>query len=78
MIPFLTRLDIRRQNEGWASATFVIINNIKYDLTSNFASISETDITIIVETRWNSPNVQTEKHTVDHDTYNARLLGIVY
>jgi hypothetical protein len=36
LVPFLSRLDIRRQNEGWSSATFVTLSDKTYDLTSNF------------------------------------------
>jgi hypothetical protein len=77
LVPFLTRLDIRRQNEGWSSATFVTISDKIYDLTSNFASISEPDITAQAEARWNSPTINDDKHTIDHPTYNSRLLAIV-
>lgn len=77
LIPFLTRLDIRRQHEGWAPATYVTIHSKTYDLTSKFAQVSEYDITEAAESRWNSENVQSEKHTVGHETYNSRLLAIV-
>lgn len=77
LIPFLSRVDIRRQNEGWSSATYVQISDMTYDLTSNFASVSESDITRIVEARWTSPTVNVDKHTVDHETYNSRLLAMV-
>jgi hypothetical protein len=77
LIPFLSRLDIRRQNEGWATATYIHVNGIKYDLTCNFASVQEADITALAERRWTAPSVDIDKHSVDHDTYNSRLLSIV-
>jgi hypothetical protein len=77
LIPFLSHLDIRRQNEGWSSATFITVTNIKYDLTSNFASVNEADIIKLAEECWTSPTVDKDKHTVDHDTYNSRLLSTV-
>ncbi len=41
LIPFLTRLDIRRQHEGWASATYITIHGQTYDLTRKSAQVSE-------------------------------------
>jgi hypothetical protein len=77
LIPFLTRLDLRRQNEGWAPATFVTINAQQYDLTCHFAGIKESDLTTLAEARWTSPTVDQDKHTVGHPTYHARLLAMV-
>jgi hypothetical protein len=77
LIPFLTKLDIRRQHEGWATATYVTINNVKYDLTTHFAQLTETNLTTFVEPRWTSATVDIDKHTVGNTTYNARLLAMV-
>lgn len=37
LIPFLTRLDIRRQIKGWASATYIEIKSKPTNLTCHFA-----------------------------------------
>ncbi len=35
-VPFLNRLDICRQDEGWYPITFLVIHNNKYDLIRDF------------------------------------------
>jgi hypothetical protein len=77
LVPFLTKLDLRRQNEGWASATFITVNHHTYDLTCNFTNVNETEVTNAAISRWTSPSIDTDKHTVGHETYNSRLLAIV-
>jgi hypothetical protein len=77
LIPFLTKLDLRRQHEGWAPATYVTIDNKKHDLTTHFALISETDINLATSARWESQDIEQHKHTIGHDTYNAGLLAMV-
>jgi hypothetical protein len=74
-MPFLLRLDIRRQDEGWAPATYISIQNKTYDLTVEFAHVTEADVTSIAKQRWTSPTVDIDKHTVGHDTCHARLLA---
>jgi hypothetical protein len=75
LIPFLNRIDIRRQDESWYPSTIFIKDETSIDLTSHFAKISEQDITSATETRWNSPSIATDKITIDHPTYNARIFG---
>jgi len=77
LIPFLTKLELHRQHEGWASATFVTVAGKKYDLTTHFALLTEADMQAATTDLWSSPDVEKEKHTVGHLTYNARLLSIV-
>jgi hypothetical protein len=72
---FLTRVDIRRQDEGWASATYVTINGRKLVLMYEFAHITEADILQKVQARWSSPTVETDKHTIGHTTCSSRLLS---
>jgi hypothetical protein len=38
--------------------------------------ITEIAITSVTEKCWNSPDVNQTKHTVRHETYNARLIAI--
>jgi hypothetical protein len=75
LIPFLNRLDIRRQDEGWYPITFLTINNTKYDLIRHFTQIDETVMLQEARIRWTSPTISIDKHTIDHPTFNARVLA---
>jgi hypothetical protein len=75
LIPFLNRLDIRRQDEGWYPITFLHTNDGLLDIIRDFSKISEHTMTTAAHQRWTSINVATEKHTVDHPTYNSRVLA---
>jgi hypothetical protein len=75
LIPFLNRLDIRRQDKGWYPITFLTIHGIKYDLIRHFAKIDESIMLQEAELRWSSPHVSVDKHTIDHSTFNARVLA---
>jgi hypothetical protein len=73
LMPFLLCLDICHQDQGWASATYLTIDDKKYDLTSEFASITEATVIAAVHShRWQSPTMQTDQHTIGHDTFHAR------
>jgi hypothetical protein len=74
-MPFLLCLDIHRQDEGWVPATFVEIGEKTFDLTFEFTHINEADMLTIAKTRWNKPTVDVDKHTLGHETYQARLLA---
>jgi hypothetical protein len=76
LIPFLTKLDIRRQHKGWASATYLDVEKKRYNLTTHFALLTESTVKGATESRWTSSTADQDKHTVDHDTYNARLLAM--
>jgi hypothetical protein len=75
LMSFLLRLDIRRQDEGWAPATYITVAEYRYDLTIEFAHVTEENIQELASTRWKSPTVSVDKHTLSHDTYNSRLLA---
>jgi hypothetical protein len=75
LVPFLNRLDIRRQDEGWYPITFLKIGDHGYDITRHFTKLDESVMLQEVKMRWSSLNVGHEKHTVDYPTYNARVLG---
>jgi hypothetical protein len=78
LMPFLLRLDIQRQDEGWAPATYVTLDDgdsKKFDLTSEFAFVTETDVIAAIQDRWKSATVHTDKHTIGHITCHARLLA---
>jgi hypothetical protein len=75
LIPFLNRLDIRRQDEGWYPITFLTIQYNKYDLIRHFTKIDESVMLQEAKIRWTSTTLAVDKHTIDHPTYNARVLA---
>jgi hypothetical protein len=75
LMPFLLRLDIQRQDEGWALATYITVDEHRYDLTIEFAHITEQNVIACAANRWSSPTVSTDKHIIGHDTYNSCLLA---
>jgi hypothetical protein len=75
LVPFLNRLVIRRQDEGWYPITFLTIQHQTYDLIRHFAKLDESIMLTEAKLRWHSPTVMTDKHSIDHPTYNARVLA---
>jgi hypothetical protein len=73
LIPFLNRLDIRRQDETWKSITFITHDNNTYNLLRHFAKIPITTMISLAADRWKSPTLDINKYTFSH-TYNARCL----
>jgi len=78
LMPFLLRLDIRRQDEGWASATYLVFEAKTYDLTTQFALVTEAMLLASAAERWDAPTVDNDKHTIGHTTCSARLLANAY
>jgi hypothetical protein len=74
-MPFLLRLDIRRQDEGWAPATYVKTDDTTFDLTTEFSHVTESQVVALASKRWDSATVEINKHTIGHDTCQARLLA---
>jgi hypothetical protein len=75
LIPFLNQLDIQRQDEGWYPITFLSIHGTQYDLIRHFTTIDESVMLQEATVRWMSSHVSTDKHTIDHPTFNARVLA---
>jgi hypothetical protein len=75
LVPFLNCLDIRHQDEGWYTIIFLNIGKNKLDLTRHFAKLDGSVMLNEAKLHWISPTVNTDKHTIDHPTYNARVLG---
>jgi hypothetical protein len=48
------------------------------DITSQFTLIPESVILDQARRRWNSDTIADDKHTVGYETYNARLLTMVF
>jgi hypothetical protein len=75
LIPFLNRLNIRRQDESWYPSTIINVGSTSFDLTREFAKIQEADIIRTAESRWKSLTISEDKLKLDHLAYNARVLG---
>ena len=75
LMPFLLHLDICHQDEGWAPATYVKVDDKTFDLTTDFAHFTLSHIVQIVSLRWTAATVDLDKHTIGHETYQARLLA---
>jgi hypothetical protein len=75
LVPFLNRLDIRRQDESWYPITFINIGDQTYDLLRHFAKIDESVIIHQAKTRWESVTLLHDKFSLEHPTYNARVLA---
>jgi len=77
LIPFLNKLDLRHQSEGWADATFITIDDTKFDITTHFTKVPEDKVIAQAKTHCSSITVSADKHTIGHMTFNSRLLSIV-
>jgi len=75
LMPFLLRLDIRHQDEGWSPAAYVKVNSKTFDLTTDFTHVTESHVTTIASNCWDAKTVDIDKHTLGHETYHARLLA---
>jgi hypothetical protein len=73
LIPFLNRLDIRRQDEAWYPITFLTIQNTTYDLIRHFMKIDESVMLQEAKVRWTSPTISVDKHTIDHPISSPSL-----
>jgi hypothetical protein len=51
------------------------INSHSYDLTSEFAHITKDGILRVVHLCWSVATLNVDKHTIGHETCNARLLA---
>lgn len=75
LVTFLNWLDLRRQDEGWYPIIFLTINGNVYDVNHHFAKLDESVMMHEATLCWTSSTVIKDKHTVDHPTYNARVLA---
>jgi hypothetical protein len=64
LVPFLNRLDIRRQDESWYPITFVRIENQTLDLLRHFTKVDESVILHQAKTRWDSVTLQQDKFSL--------------
>jgi hypothetical protein len=76
LIPTMNLINIRRRNEVWFPATFVIQDNKKVDLVTQFSQVKRDTVLNSAKTLWEEPNALLNSHTRGTPTYNSRLLGI--
>jgi hypothetical protein len=77
LLPFLTWLDVCRQNERWYPATFLSTDGTTTDLCFHFAQVTEIQAKTNATLRWSFPTVQNDEHTIGHPTCLSRQLAIV-
>jgi len=75
LIPFLNRLDIRRQDESWYPITFLTVQQKSYDLLRHFTEVSEAAVLADAKSRWFSPTLQQDKFQITHQMYQACVLA---
>lgn len=77
LIPTLNLIHIRWQNEAWYSATVLPLADRKtIDLVQWFSQVTKADVETRVKTIWDSPTIETDRHTRGTPAYNARLFGV--
>jgi hypothetical protein len=76
LIPTLNTIHIRRQNEAWYSATFLIQDNIQIDLVRQFSQAHLDAVQNKAKPLWDSPTSLTERHVRGSETYNSHLLAL--
>jgi aromatic ring-opening dioxygenase LigB subunit len=54
---------------------FLSIHGTRYDLIHHFATIEKSVILQEAKVQWMSSHVSTNKHTINHSTFNARVLA---
>ena len=75
LVPFLNRLDIRRQDEDWSSITLITQHETQHDLIRHFTKINEETMISLAQRRWYSPTLNQDKYTFGHDTYKVRCFA---
>jgi hypothetical protein len=73
LIPTLNAIHIRRQNEVWFDATFMVQDGSKLDMIRNFSQLHQETILTQAKYLWNSPDATTKRHVRDTELYNSRL-----
>jgi hypothetical protein len=76
LIPTLNAIHIRRQNEVWFAATFMIQDGSKLDMVWNFSQLCQETVLNQAKHLWNTPNASTERHVRGSELYNSRLLAV--
>jgi hypothetical protein len=76
LIPTLNLIHIRRQNEVWASSTYILQDGIKVDLVLKFSMAKEDTVLAQAKSLWNAADASLQSHTRGTTTYYNRLLGV--
>jgi hypothetical protein len=76
LIPTLNAIHIRRQNEVWYAATFMVQDNESIDLVRHFSKVSQATIQNKAKELWDNPDSWSLRHTRGTPTYNSRLLAL--
>lgn len=63
LIPTMNLINIRRRNEVWFPATFVIQDNKKVDLVTQFSQVKRDTVLNSAKTLWEEPNALLNSHT---------------
>jgi len=76
LIPTLNLINIRRRNEVWNSATYILQGSEQVDLVTQFSKVKEETIINQAKKLWDTVDASTQSHTRGATTYNSRLLGL--
>jgi hypothetical protein len=76
LIPTLNAIHIRRQNEVWYSATFVMQDGLQLDIVRNFSKLRLETVLNQAKLLWDASNAVTERHVRGTQIYNSRLLAL--
>jgi len=76
LIPTMNLINIRRKNEVWYPATFIVQDQQKLDLVMHFSQVKEVTVLAQAKRLWSALDATTQSHTRGTDTYNNRLLGV--
>jgi hypothetical protein len=76
LIPMLNAIHIRRQNEVWYSATFLIQDGVTIDLVRHFSQVKQATIQDNAKELWDVPTSLTLRHTRGTAMYNTRLQAL--
>jgi len=76
LIPTLNQINVCRRNEVWDSATYVMQDNIKLDMVTQFSKVTETTVTTQAKLLWDAQDASLQSHTRGTVTYHNRLFGV--
>jgi hypothetical protein len=76
LTPTMNLIIIRRRNEVWFPATFIVQDVAQIDLVMKFSQVKETTVLAQAKRLWSAPDANIQSHTRGTATYNNRLLGV--
>ncbi len=76
LIPTLNQINVRRRNEVWVDATYVMQDDIKLDMVTHFSKVRERTVTTQAKLLWDVPDASLQSHTRGTVTYHNRLFGV--